>query len=111
MVNVQLAVEAEIHDAIRMVTKQAIDNGALGKTVEDAGAGMTNVYMTLLGYEGSILQCYPNGEYPYVYILIYTDENHDHNYVEHSIPIEDLPEFIQRDIFDAYCEKLKLKIN
>lgn len=103
MVTVPITTEMEIHDAFRYVTKQAINNGALGKTVEDAGAGMTNVYMTIWGYDQSILQCYPNGEYPYVYILIYKDN------IEESVPIENLPEFMQRDIFENYCRELARK--
>ena len=104
MVTIPITTEMEIHDAFRHVTKQAINNGALGKTVEDAGAGMTNVYMPILGYDQSILQCYPNGEYPYVYILIYKD-----GMEEAAVPIEDLPEFMQRDIFENYCRELTRK--
>lgn len=103
MVTVPITTEMEIHDAFSHVTKQAINNGALGKTVEDAGEGMTNVYMTILGYDQSILQCYPNGEYPYVYILIYKDG------IEESVCIENLPEFMQRDIFEKYCRELVRK--
>lgn len=103
MVTVPITTEMEIHDAFCHVTKQAINNGALGKTVEDAGAGMTNVYMTILGYDQSILQCYPNGEYSNVYILIYKDG------IEESVPIENLPEFMQRDIFENYCRELTRK--
>lgn len=103
MVRVPITTEMEIHDAFRHVTKQAINNGALGKTIEDAGAGLTNVYMTILGYDQSILQCYPNGEYPYVYIHIYKDG------IEECVLIENLPEFMQRDIFENYCRELTRK--
>jgi len=103
MVRVPITTEMEIHDAFRHVTKQAINNGALGKTVEDAGAGMTNVYMMILGYDQSILQCYPNGEHDCVYIVIYR------NAEEHSIEISTLPEFLQREVFNDYCLELKRK--
>lgn len=100
MVKVEIKTELEIHRAFRYVTKQAMDNGFKFK-IEDAGAGMTNVYMDILGYDQSILQCYPNGEHDCVYIVINKDAE------EHSIEISALPEFLQREVFNAYCLELK----
>lgn len=105
MVNVALAVELEIHQAFRLITTQAMREDVTKTKVEDAGAGMTNVYMNVLGYDHAIVQCYPNGEYDCVYIVI------SKNAEEHSIEINELPEFLQKEVFDAYCEHLHLKIN
>ena len=98
MVNIQIATEIEIHEAFRLVTAQALRNNS--KLIEDAGAGMTNVYMDVLGYDNSIVQCYPNGEYDCVYIVI------PKNAEEHSIEIGELPEFLQEEVFDAYRKHL-----
>ena len=98
MVKVEIKTELEIHQAFRHVTKQAMGDNL---KIEDAGAGMTNVYMTILGYDQSILQCYPNGEHDCVYVVIYKDAE------EHSIEIGELPEFLQREIFNDYCLELK----
>ena len=100
MVKVEIKTELEIHQAFRSVTAQAIRQDVNHK-IEDAGAGMTNVYMTILGYDQSILQCYPNGEFDCVYIVI------SKNAEEHSIEIGELPEFLQREIFNDYCLELK----
>lgn len=104
MVNVQIAVELEIKEAFRLITAQAMRGDVDNELVEDAGAGMTNVYMPVFGYE-SIVQCYPNGEYDCVYIVIPKDGE------QHSFQIDELPEFLQKEVFDAYCEHLHLKIN
>jgi hypothetical protein len=100
MVKVEIKAELEIHQAFRIVTTQAMRED-VNHIIEDAGAGMTNVYMTILGYDQSILQCYPNGEFDCVYIVIPKDAE------EHSIEIGDLPEFLQREIFNDYCLELK----
>lgn len=100
MVEVEVKSTMEIHKAFRHVTKQAMGDNL---KIEDAGAGMTNVYMTILGYDQSILQCYPNGEHDCVYAVIYKDGE------EHSIEISTLPEFLQREVFNAYCLELKRK--
>lgn len=100
MVKVEIKTELEIHQAFRSVTAQAIRQDANHK-IEDAGAGMTNVYMAILGYDQSILQCYPNGEFDCVYIVI------SKNAEEHSIEIGTLPEFLQREVFNDYCLELK----
>ena len=62
MVNVELAIKLEIHQAFRLVTAQAMREDVDQELVENAGAGMTNVRMPVLGYEG-VVQCYPNGEF------------------------------------------------
>ena len=98
MVKVEIKAELEIRQAFRHVTKQAMSDNL---KIEDAGAGMTNVYMTILGYDQSILQCYPNGEHDCVYVVIYKDGE------EHSIEISELPEFLQCEIFNDYCLELK----
>ena len=105
MVKVEVKTELEIHQAFRTVTAQAMREDVRRAKIEDAGAGMTNVYMTILGYDQAILQCYPNGEHDCVYIVIYK------NAEEHSIEIGVLPEFLQREVFDAYCLELKGKLN
>lgn len=104
MVNVAIAIELEIKQAFRLITIQAMREDVDHELVEDAGAGMTNVYMPVLGYEG-IVQCYPNGEFDCVYIVIHKDDE------EHWFKIDELPEFLQKEVFDAYCEHLHLKIN
>ena len=101
MVKVEIKTELEIHQAFRIVTTQAMREDVSRNKIEDAGAGMTNVYMTILGYDQSILQCYPNGEHDCVYVVIYKDGE------EHSIEIGELPEFLQREIFNDYCLELK----
>ena len=100
MVKVEIKGELEIRQAFRIVTTQAMREDVYHK-IEDAGAGMTNVYMTILGYDQAILQCYPNGEHDCVYIVIYKDGE------EHSIEIGELPEFLQREVFNDYCLELK----
>lgn len=104
MVNVAIAIELEIKQAFRLITTQAMREDVDKKLVEDAGAGMTNVYMPVLGYDG-IVQCYPNGDFDCVYIVIPKEDG------EHSFQIDELPEFLQKEVFDAYCEHLHLKIN
>lgn len=101
MVKVEIKCELEIHQAFRIVTTQALREDVSKNKIEDAGAGMTNVYMNILGYDQAILQCYPNGEYDCVYIVI------SRNGEEHSIEIDELPEFLQREIFNDYCLELK----
>ena len=105
MVKVEVKAELEIHQAFRIVTTQAMREDVGRNKIEDAGAGMTNVYMDILGYDQSILQCYPNGEFDCVYIVIYK------NGEEHCIEINELPEFLQREVFEAYCVELKRKLN
>ena len=100
MVKVEIKGKLESHQAFRIVTTQAMREDVNHK-IEDAGAGMTNVYMTILGYDQSILQCYPNGEFDCVYIVIYKDGE------VHSIEIGELPEFLQREVFNDYCLELK----
>lgn len=104
MVKVEVKAEMEIRQAFRIVTTQAMREDVNRTKIEDAGAGMTNVYMTILGYDQSILQCYPNGEHDCVYIVIYK------NAEEHSFEIGNLPEFLQREVFEAYCTELKRKL-
>lgn len=103
MVKVEIKAELEIHQAFRIVTTQAMREDVNRAKIEDAGAGMTNVYMSILGYDQAILQCYPNGEHDCVYIVI------SKNAEEHCIEIGDLPEFLQREVFEAYCLELKRK--
>lgn len=105
MVKVEIKAELEIHQAFRIVTEQAMREDVKREVIEDAGAGMTNVYMDILGYDRAILQCYPNGEFDCVYIVI------SKNAEEHSIEIGDLPAFLQREVFEAYCAELKRKLN
>ncbi len=105
MVKVEVKAELEIHQAFRIVTTQAMREDVSRTKIEDAGAGMTNVYMNILGYDQAILQCYPNGEFDCVYIVI------SKNAEEHSIEIGELPEFLQCEVFDAYCLELKRKLN
>lgn len=105
MVKVEIKTELEIHQAFRIVTTQAMRKDVSRNIIEDAGTGMTNVYMTILGYDQSILQCYPNGEHDCVYIVICKDAE------EHSIEIGVLPEFLQREVFNNYCLELKRKLN
>ena len=101
MVKVEIKAELEIRQAFRIVTTQAMREDVSRNKIEDAGAGMTNVYMTILGYDHSILQCYPNGEHDCVYVVIYKDGE------EHGIEIGMLPEFLQREVFNDYCLELK----
>jgi len=105
MVKVEVKAELEIRQAFRIVTAQAMREDVSRDKIEDAGAGMTNVYMTILGYDQAILQCYPNGEFDCVYIIIPKSDG------EHPIEIGNLPEFLQREVFDAYCLELKGKLN
>lgn len=103
MVNVAVAIEVEIKQAFRLITTQAMRE--IGAKIENAGNGMTNVYMDILGYDHAIVQCYPNGEFDCVYIVISKNDE------VHNIEIDELPEFLQKEVFDAYCEYLHLKIN
>ena len=105
MVKVEIKGELEIHQAFRIVTTQAIREDVNRNKIEDAGAGMTNVYMTILGYDQAILQCYPNGEYDCVYIVISKDGD------VHSIEIDELPEFLQCEVFNNYCLELKRMVS
>ena len=104
MVNVAIAIELEIKQAFRLITTQAMREDVNNELVEVVNDGMTEVYMPVLGYEG-IVQCYPNGEFDCVYIVMYKNDK------PHSFQIDELPEFLQKEIFDAYCEHLHLKIN
>jgi hypothetical protein len=101
MVSVNFNFELEIHQAFRLVTTQAMREDVKKTKVEDAGAGMTNVYMNALGFDQAIVQCYPNGEFDSVYIVISKDAE------EHSIEINELPEFLQKEVFHDYCIELK----
>ena len=104
MVQVKINYKLEIKEAFRLITTKAMCEDVDNELVEDEGDGMTNVNMTLFGYDSSV-QCYPNCEHDCVYVVIYKDGE------EHSIEISELPEFLQKEVFDAYCKHLHLKIN
>lgn len=88
--------------AIRAITglAQNVGHRAL---IEDAGCGMTNVVVSVLGFDDAIMQCYPDGSYNDVWVLI------PKNGMNESITLAQLPYFLQKDLVERYAKKLGIE--
>lgn len=88
--------------AIRAITGLA-QNVGNKHIIEDAGCGMTNVVVSVLGFDDAIMQCYPNGSYNDVWVLILK------NGMNESITLTQLPYFLRKDLVERYAKKLGIE--
>lgn len=88
--------------AVRAITSLARNVGHRA-LIEDAGCGMTNVVVSVLGFDDAIMQCYPDGSYNDVWVLIHK------NGMNESIVLKDLPYFLQEDLVERYAKELGIE--
>ena len=92
----------KLEDVVRLATTMANSRGT--DLLEDAGCGMTNVYMPALGFDNAIVQCYPNGDYKDVWIVLPKNDDNP------SVTLSELPELLQFDVVEKYCAHLGFTI-